>query len=224
MRPLPLPPARRSVRSLLLAVLVMPLLAACGAMVAQNPSGTYSPVNAVADGDDKRVLLAGADVVSYFVAGRYEQGSPQFSSRYEDITVRFASAEHKALFDRDPQSYLPQFGGYCANGISYGIPWGGSADTWKIVDGMLYIFGGPSSKESFELDEKASLALAHKYWESEIQGGNSFVQRFKRLVFRVAHYKSDAELAAAVAAKRAAKPDGAAGVAGGSAAGAEVAK
>lgn len=216
----PLTASFRSVRGMLLAVLALPLLAGCGAMIAQNPSGAYTPVNAVADGGEKRVLLKGADVVSYFTDGSYEQGSPQFTSHYDGITFRFASAAHKALFDRDPKRYLPQFGGYCANGISYGIPWGGNADAWKIVDGKLYIFGGPSSKESFELDEKANLALAHKYWDSEIQGGNSFVQRFKRMVFRVPHYKSDAELAAAVAAKRAAQDGGA----GGSAAGAEAAK
>jgi len=191
-------------RSLLVALAVL-ALSGCGALTAQNPSGKYTPVNAVADGDDSRVILKGADVVAYFVDGKYVAGKAQFSSKYEDVSFRFASAEHKAVFDKEPGKYLPQFGGYCANGIAYAIPWGGDADTWKIIDGKLYIFGGQASKDAFELDEKKNLALAESYWKDEIAGSNSFVQRSWRLVFRVPHYQSGEELAQAVAKAKGAK-------------------
>lgn len=184
--------------TLLLALAAL-LLAGCGAMTAQNPSGKYTPVNAVAEGTDARVMLKGADVVAYFVSNKFQQGLPQFSSRYEDISFRFASAENKALFDKQPTKYLPEFGGYCANGIVYGIPWGGDADTWKMIDGKLYIFGGQASKDGFEIDEKKNLALAESYWKDEVAGNNSFVQRWKRLIFRVPHYQSGEALAKAVA-------------------------
>ncbi len=175
-----------------------PLLGGCTAVTAQNPDGAYSPVNAVADGGDERVLLQGHDVVAYFTQGRHLAGSPQHESVYEGVTLRFASAEHKALFDAAPQRYLPQFGGYCANGIAYAIPWGGDADTWRIIDGKLYIFGGAASKAAFELDVAGNLRLADQYWAEEVQGRNSFWQRGKRLVLRVPHYKSGAELASMV--------------------------
>ncbi|MBL8383914.1 MAG: hypothetical protein JNM90_12600 [Burkholderiales bacterium] len=181
-------------------------LAACGAMRAQNPGTALSPVNAVADGDDARVMLKGADVVAYFTQNRYVQGQPQIRSVYEDVTFRFASAEHKALFDRDPKRYLPQYGGYCANGISYGIPWGGDADRFKIVGGRLYIFGGQGSLDGWNLDETRNLALADKYWKEEVAGSNSIWQRTKRLIFRVPHYRSGEELAREVAAAKAKKP------------------
>lgn len=188
--------------TLLLALAAL-LLAGCGAMTAQNPSGKYTPVNAVAEGDEARVMLKGADVVAYFVSNKYQQGLPQFSSRYEDISFRFASAENKALFDKQPAKYLPEFGGYCANGIVYGIPWGGDADTWKMIDGKLYIFGGQASKDGFEIDEKKNLALAESYWKDEVAGHNSFFQRWKRLIFRVPHYQSGDDLAKAIAAAKA---------------------
>lgn len=178
-------------------------LAGCGAMSAQNPSTALKPVNAVEMPPEERVLLKGADVVAYFTDGKYVQGSSSIQSRHEGVSFHFASAEHKAAFDQAPQKYLPQFGGYCANGLVYGIPWGGDADTWKIIDGKLYIFGGQGSKDAFELDEKANLALAHKYWGEEAQGSNSFVQRAKRLVFKVPHYKTGEELAKAVVAAKA---------------------
>jgi hypothetical protein len=93
-----------------------------------------------------------------------------------------------------------QYGGFCANGIVYGIPWGGDADTWLMIDGRLYIFGGAGSKAAFELDVPGNLKLAQKYWDEEVKGSNSFVQRSWRLVFRVPHYKSGEELAALVKA------------------------
>lgn len=135
-------------------------LAGCGALSAQNPSSSLKPVNAVQMPPAKRVMLQGADVVAYFTAGAFRSGIAEHQSQFEGVSFWFASAEHKALFDQSPERYLPQFGGYCASGISYGIPWGGDADTWKLIDGKLYIFGGQSSKDAWELDEPTNLALA----------------------------------------------------------------
>ena len=181
-------------------------LVGCGAMTAQNPSSSLKPVNAVADEQDARVILKGADVVAYFTQGKYVQGTPQIKSEYEGVTFRFSSAAHKALFDKEPKKYLPEFGGYCANGIAYGIPWGGDADTFSMMNGKLYIFGGQASKDGFEVDPVGNLALAEKYWKDEVAGNNSIIQRTKRLVFKVPHYKSGEQIAAEVAAAKAKKP------------------
>lgn len=188
---------------LVLAGAALALLAGCSAMQAQNPASALRPVNAVSDESGRPLMLKGHDVVAYFTQGRHAVGLPAFSSTYEEVVFRFASAEHKALFDAAPQKYLPQFGGYCANGIAYGIPWGGDADTWKIIDGKLYIFGGQGSKDAFLLDEAGNLQLAQRYWTEEIAGRNSFVQRAWRLVWRVPHYKSGEALAREVAAAKA---------------------
>jgi len=192
---------RRTVAPLLVSLTLA--LSGCGAMLAQNPSGSYKPVNAVADNPEARLMLKGADVTAYFTQGKYVQGDAQYRSNYEGVDFRFASAQAKALFDKAPTQYLPQYGGYCANGVVYGIPWGGDADTWTLQNGKLYIFGGQGSKDAFLLDEKQNLALADKYWTEEIQGSNSFLQRSKRMILRVPHYKSGEELAKLVAAGKA---------------------
>jgi YHS domain-containing protein len=182
----------RRLAALLLASVAV---AGCAPLVTQSPGQGLSPVNAVADGDDKHLILFGHDVVSYFTDGRHQMGSPAHKSVHKGVTFRFASAAHKALFDASPEKYIPQFGGYCANGIVYGIPWGGDADTWRIIDGKLYIFGGAGSRDAFLLDPARNAALAHKYWDEEVNGSNAFWQRSKRLVLRVPHYKSGKELA-----------------------------
>ena len=186
-------------------IAVLTLLSGCAPFVTQSPGEGLSPVNAVSEGEDKHLMLFGADVVSYFTEKTDRKGNPAIKSVYKGVTFRFASAEHKQMFDAAPEKYIPQYGGYCTNGIAYGIPWGGDADTWEIIDGKLYMFGGQGSHDAFNLDPKRNMALAEKYWNEEMNGNNAFWQRSKRLVFRVPHYKSGEELAKEVAAAKAGK-------------------
>ena len=188
--------SKRSFPHLLVAVAI--LLSGCTAMKAQNPATGYSPVNAVQVGEDQHVILKGFDVVSYFVDQKAAIGTPTYKSIYKGVVFYFATEAHKKLFDAIPEKYLPEFGGYCADGIAYAIPWGGDGDTWKMIDGHLYIFGGQGSKDAFLLDEKTNLSNAQRYWQTEVKGSNSFWQRLKRLLFHVPNYKTGAELARAV--------------------------
>ena len=62
-------------------------------------------------------------------------------------------------------------------------------------DGKLYLFGGLPSKLYFEMDQERNLKLAWHYWETDVKDSNWLLQSWKRLVFRVPHYKTNAELA-----------------------------
>ncbi len=177
-------------------------LQGCAPMVTQSPGAGLSPVNAVKEGEDAHLMLFGYDVVSYFTDKKERRGDPAIKSVYKEVTFRFATPDHKRLFDAAPEKYIPQFGGYCTNGIVYGIPWGGDADTWEMIDGKLYIFGGRGSHDAFMLDVPRNMALANKYWSEEVNGSNAFFQRSKRMIFRVPHYKSGKELAEEVAKAR----------------------
>jgi YHS domain-containing protein len=183
----------------ILAAIAALAASGCAPLVTQSPGKGLSPVNAVSEGEDKHLMLFGHDVVSYFTEKTHRPGNPAIKSVYKDVTFRFSKPEHKAMFDQSPEKYLPQFGGYCSNGIVYAIPWGGDADTWEMIDGKLYIFGGKGSRDAFMLDVPRNLALANKYWNEEVNGANALVQRAKRLVLRVPHYKTGEELAAEVA-------------------------
>ena len=183
-------------------LIALAFLGGCAPMLTQSPGKGLSPVNAVADGDDKHLMLFGHDVVSYFTENTHRLGSPAIKSVHEGVTFRFSKPEHKAQFDANPDKYIPQFGGYCANGLVYGIPWGGDANTWVIVDGKLYINGGAGSRDAFLLDVPGNVKLAHRYWDEEVKGSNALLQRIRRLTFRVPHYKSGKELAELVAARK----------------------
>lgn len=96
----------------LIALLAAAALTGCAPLIVQSPGGTLSPVNAVSDGEDRRVMLFGADVVAYFTEGKHRQGDPAIKSVIDGVAFRFASAGNKALFDKDPHRYMPQYGGY----------------------------------------------------------------------------------------------------------------
>ena len=163
------------------------------------------PYNTTADGADANLMLRGHDPVAYFTIGKHTLGKPEIKTDHDGVTYRFMNDEHKAMFVKDPAKFVPQYGGYCSNGIVYGIPWGGDADTWKMIDGKVYIFGGDSSRKYFLMDEKENLALADRYWKDEIKGSNAFLQRYKRLVLRVPHYKTGKELEESWQKRQAAK-------------------
>jgi YHS domain-containing protein len=161
--------------------------------------------NTISEGADARLMLQGHDPVAYHTLGKHTLGRADLKTEYQGVTYRFASEESRAAFGKEPAKYVPQYGGFCANGIVYGIPWGGDADTWKLIDGKLYIFGGKSSRDYFVMDEAKNLALANDYWEKEIKDATPVVQRYKRLMLRVPHYKSGKELADEWAKKNSAK-------------------
>lgn len=186
----------------LAGVMLAVLTAGCAPLVTQSPNEGWRPVNVKPAATTGRLLIDGYDVVAFFTENRARQGSPEFASVHKGVTLHFVSAENRARFESNREAYLPQYGGYCANGIAYGIPWGGDGDSFRIFNGKLYMFGGPGSRKGFELDVPGNIALADKYWKEEVEGSNALVQRLKRYVFnRVPHYRTGAELAALVAEK-----------------------
>ncbi len=178
-----------------------------GLAAAQTASPNNGPFRTISEGGVDKVMLEGHDAVAYFTRNDAVKGDPALMLEHLGVVWRFASVENKATFAKSPDKYLPQFGGYCSNGINYGIPWGGGGgpNTWRIYRGKLHVFGGQSSRDHFEIDTERNLELAHKYWNEEVADSWALGQRWKRLILRVPHYKTgkqlDDELAAGLAAK-----------------------
>jgi YHS domain-containing protein len=179
----------------------LPSLARADVSADQGP-----PFRSTSDAAASNLMLLGYDPVAYFKVNAAVAGDPAIQSDFMGVTWRFSSAENQAEFLKNPESYMPQFGGFCSNGINYAVPWGagGGPDTWRIYRGKLYVFGGQSSRDQFEMDTELNLQRAHAYWTHEIAGSNPLFVRYKRLIFRVPHYQSDAALQAEWEARRAA--------------------
>src|SRR5215469_10904674 len=92
--------------------------------------------------EEPKLSISGYDPVAYFTDGKPVQGKSEFEYLWHKLRWRFANAEHRDLFAKDPDRYTPQYDGYCAMGVSAGGE--GHKDTvdpeaWAIVDGKLYL-------------------------------------------------------------------------------------
>ena len=86
------------------------------------------------------LALKGYDAVAYIQDGQATPGESQYSYDWGDATWQFANADNMALFESDPESYAPQFGGFCSFAASKGFTADISPDAWHVVDGKLYVF------------------------------------------------------------------------------------
>jgi YHS domain-containing protein len=171
----------------------------------QSPNA--GPFRTISEGADAQLMLEGHDAVAYVTQNNAVKGDPAIKLEHLGVIWRFASEANKDEFQKLPEKYMPQFGGYCSNGINYAIPGGGGGgpNTWRIYRGKLYVFGGQKARDHFEMDTELNLERAHKYWNEQVAGSNPSSQRLKRMVFRVPHYKSDKALQEEFEAKLAAK-------------------
>lgn len=178
------------------AALALALCAGIALPALAQPSPNDGPFRTIDDGDDARLMLEGYDAVGYFAEHSAIKGDPGIKLEHRGVIWRFASEAHKAAFLAAPEKYMPQFGGYCSNGIDYAIPGGGGGrpDTWRIYRGRLYVFGGQQARDHFEMDTERNLERAHRYWNEEVAGSNPLMQRLRRMLFRVEHYRSDRSL------------------------------
>ncbi len=151
-------------------------------------------MNVVSEGADGSLMLGGNDAVAYFTAGKPVAGRSEVKTDHHRVTYRFASEESKRQFITNPERYAPRFGGFCAQSMAYAVPEPADGGTFKIIDGMLYLFASARARLYFEMDQERNLKRAWHYWETEVRDSSWRLQSWRRLLFRVPHYKSDAEL------------------------------
>lgn len=110
------------------------------------------------------IALKGYDVVAYFKQSRASQGSPEFRQDWDGARYYFLSAQNKAAFDVNPDLYAPQFGGYCAMGMSKGNKTVADPTAFRIIDGKLFVFSSPKAAEAVDTDPVA-LVRARQAWQ-----------------------------------------------------------
>jgi len=90
---------------------------------------------------ENKIALQGYDPVAYFIQKKALKGKTTLATTYEGVVYYFSTQANKEFFAKNPSQYEPQFGGWCAYAM------GANAekveinpDTFKIVDGKLYVF------------------------------------------------------------------------------------
>jgi hypothetical protein len=124
-------------------------------------------------------VLGGLDVIPYFYNHSYvgERGIDILFSVYNGFTYLFSTNDHKAMFDENPEQYIPQYGGYCAWGIAGeycpAYPWSetclGPSGNWQygtVISQKLYFFLYADAKDKFMANVAENMEAGDERWLS----------------------------------------------------------
>ena len=110
------------------------------------------------------LALHGYDPVAYFAEGAPARGSDALVHVHDGAAYRFSSQAHLDRFKADPERYLPQYGGFCAYGVSVGKKFDGDPNLWKIEDGKLYLNLNEQIYATFLEDVDGNVEKADGNW------------------------------------------------------------
>ena len=87
----------------------------------------------------KGAAINGYDPVAYFLQQQAVPGNDSLSYTWNGAKWQFSTQANLDSFKRSPASYAPQFGGYCAYGMSQNHKAPTDPNAWTIVQGKLYL-------------------------------------------------------------------------------------
>jgi YHS domain-containing protein len=142
------------------AILAVLILVPLGGALHAGVPGSTLPINV----DSTGLALDGYDAVAYFESGKPTPGNAKIQASYNGARYLFASEAHRKAFIKNPTKYLPEFGGFCAVGTSFGEKVDVDPETGKVVDGKLYLNNSPKAQEIFDKDPGGTISRAEKEW------------------------------------------------------------
>lgn len=127
--------ASRMGRRLAIAIGLASVFASTAALAAP-------PINTLKNGlfgGRTDTAINGYDTVAYFTAGKPVKGQDTLAHDWMGAKWKFASQGNLDLFKASPEKYAPQYGGYCAYGVSQDNLVSVEPDKFKVIDGKLYL-------------------------------------------------------------------------------------
>jgi YHS domain-containing protein len=120
----------------------------------------------------KQVALDGYDPVSYF-DNKPAEGKEDLKLTYKGVTYLFVTQQNLIKFKSSPEKYEPAYGGWCAYAMGEtGEKVKIDPETFKIVDGKLYLFynfWGNNTLTEWNKNEKPLKTKADQNWKKIAQ-------------------------------------------------------
>ena len=110
------------------------------------------------------IAIQGFDPVSYFNEGEPLAGLQEHEFRHDGATWRFHSEANRAAFAKDPDLYMPRYGGHDPVAVGQGTARPGDPDFWAVRDKKLFLFQSEETKRDFELDPGTMTMMAETTW------------------------------------------------------------
>lgn len=110
------------------------------------------------------VAINGYDPVAYYSDSKSEMGEKEFLYKWNGAEWYFASKNHMEMFKENPDKYAPQYGGFCAFGLSKNKLMSSDPNAWQIVDGKLYLCTNNKVHKMWQEDIKENIKKSDKNW------------------------------------------------------------
>ncbi|HZY81590.1 MAG TPA: YHS domain-containing (seleno)protein [Cyclobacteriaceae bacterium] len=110
------------------------------------------------------VAIRGYDPVAYFTENKPVEGSKNFSYKWDATEWHFKDQKNLEAFKANPQKYAPQFGGWCAYGVSEDHKSPTEADAFTVVNDKLYLNYNTKVKELWSKDRDERIRKAETNW------------------------------------------------------------
>ena len=116
------------------------------------------------DKDKNNVAINGYDPVAYFTDSKSVMGNKTYSYKWDGAEWYFANKSHQEMFEKNPVKYAPQYGGFCAFGVTKNKLVSSDPNAWQIVDGKLYLCHTKEVHKLWEKDLKNNIKKGDKIY------------------------------------------------------------
>jgi len=110
------------------------------------------------------IAIHGYDAVAYFIKSQPVKGDSKFAYKWNNATWYFADQQDLDMFKSNPEKYSPQYGGYCAYGVSVNHKASTKPEAWSIVNGKLYLNYNTDVQATWKKDQAKRINDADKIW------------------------------------------------------------
>jgi YHS domain-containing protein len=128
-------------------------------------SNSYLPSN-------EGFAMGGNDIVSYYEETKPSEGNENFSYSLLDTTWIFKNKENLAKFQNDPESYLPQYQGWCGWALAEGRLSASDPNYYSLIDGKLYMMCSEKALSNWNQNTQALREKADANWEKILHQQN----------------------------------------------------
>lgn len=110
------------------------------------------------------LAIKGYDTVSYFTKGAPTKGSDKFTAAYNGAIYQFSTADNRDLFQSEPSKYAPQYGGFCAFGVTMNKKFDTDPTAWHIRGDKLYLNLNKDVQKKWVTDIPGYIETAQTNW------------------------------------------------------------
>ncbi|WP_419904057.1 YHS domain-containing (seleno)protein [Kiloniella sp.] len=137
---------------------------ATGTIASALPTASYAAQDPIYTGFFSSVAIDGYDPVAYFTQNKPVEGSEKFAYEWMGASWHFASVGNLETFKENPESYAPQYGGYCSWAVAQGDTASADPYAWRIVNNKLYLNYSAGIQRRWERDISGNIKRGDANW------------------------------------------------------------